>query len=428
MKPGIGRRGMGTALLTRRNAIRLSAVCSVLGTLVITSAGLAPGAAASDGVQSKQWYLDAMHADEMWKHSTGKGVKVAVIDTGVNPQTSSLKGQVLVDEVPKAAKYHVTQDYDGHGTTMAEIIAGTGAGGGIKGLAPGARIIPIRVGLDELKDANERARSLTSAKAIRAAADSDAKIINMSYGSVYYNGDEEDALKYAASKGKLLFSSIGNSGDAGNKPDYPAKDPYAIGVSAVDKTGTVGKLSTFGNYVDMSAPGLNVPAWCDNAFTRYCTTEGTSHASAIASASAALVWSAHPDWTANQVLRSLIDTAGRTWPKGKPSKYLGYGLMRPRMVLADKNFDPGPADRDPLAAENGTAPDEDITATKSPAASPTAKTPAKDTGSSSGPASAAAKDADSGDSTQTWVIIGAVAAVLVIAGAGFAVMRARRNA
>ncbi|MFF1284926.1 S8 family serine peptidase [Streptomyces sp. NPDC058299] len=420
---------MGIALLTRRNAIRLSAVCSVLGTLVITSAGLAPGAAASDDVQSKQWYLDVMHADEMWKHSTGKGVKVAVIDTGVNPRTPSLKGQVLVDDVPKAAEYHVTRDYDGHGTTMAEIIAGTGAGGSIKGLAPGAKIIPIRVGLDELKDADERARSLTSPKAIRAAADSDAKIINMSYGSEYYNGDEEDALKYAASKGKLLFASIGNSGDVGNKPDYPAKDPYAIGVAAVDKTGTVAKFSTFGNYVDMSAPGLNVPAWCDNTFTKYCTTEGTSHASAIASASAALVWSAHPDWTANQVLRSLIDTAGRTWPKGKPSKYLGYGLMRPRLVLADKNFDPGPANRDPLAAENGTAPDEDITATKSPAASPSAKTPAKDTGSSGGPTSVAAKDADSGsDNTQTWVIIGAVAAVLVIAGAGFAVKRARRNA
>ncbi|MFF1407943.1 S8 family serine peptidase [Streptomyces sp. NPDC058294] len=420
---------MGIALLTRRNAIRLSAVCSVLGTLVITSAGLAPGAAASDDVQSKQWYLDVMHADEMWKHSTGKGVKVAVIDTGVNPQTSSLKGQVLVDEVPDAAKYHVTRDYVGHGTSMAEIIAGTGAGGGIKGLAPGAKIIPIRVGLDALKDREERAKSLTSPEAIRAAADSDAKIINMSFGSEYYEGEEEDAVKYAASKGKLLFASIGNGGDKGNKREYPSSDPYVTGVAAVDKAGTVGNFSTYGNYVDLSAPGLNLPGWCDTTFTKYCDTQGTSNASAIASASAALVWSAHPDWTANQVLRSLIDTAGRTWPKGKPSKYLGYGLMRPRLVLADKNFDPGPANRDPLAAENGTAPDEDITATKSPAASPSAKTPAKDTGSSGGPTSAAAKDADSGsDNTQTWVIIGAVAAVLVIAGAGFAVKRARRNA
>ncbi|MEU2061324.1 S8 family serine peptidase [Streptomyces sp. NPDC013455] len=369
-----------------------------------------------------------MGAEEIWKHSTGKGVKVAVIDTGVNPQTPSLKGQVLVDEVPKAAKYHVTQDYDGHGTTMAEIIAGTGAGGGIKGLAPGAKIIPIRVGMDQLKDEDERARSLTSEKAIRAAADSDAKIINMSYGSQYYTSEEEDALKYAASKGKLLFTSMGNDGDKGNKKNYPAMDPYAIGVAAIDESGTVGKFSTYGNYVDLSAPGLNVPGWCDNTFTKYCPQQGTSHASAIASASAALVWSAHPDWTANQVLRALIDTAGRDWAKDKPSKYLGYGVIRPRRVLIDKDIDPGPADRDPLAAENGTDPDEDITAPKSPSAEPSPGTPTqKDAGSSGGP-TAAAKETDSGGNTQTWVIIGAVAAVLVIGGAGFAVLRARRNA
>ncbi|MEU6668211.1 S8 family serine peptidase [Streptomyces sp. NPDC046727] len=406
-------------------------MCSVLGTLVIASAGLAPGAAAADDVQSKQWYLKAMGADEIWKHSTGKGVKVAVIDTGVNPDTPSLKGQVLLDEVPSAAKYHVTQDYVGHGTTMAEIIAGTGAGGGIKGLAPGAKIIPIRVGLDALKDQDERARSLTSEKAIRAAADSDAKIINMSYGSIYYTEEEEEALKYAASKGKLLFAAMGNDGDKGNKRSYPASDPYAVGVAAIDKSGTVGKFSTYGNYVDLSAPGLNVPAWCDNTFTKYCTTGGTSHASAIASASAALVWSQHPDWTANQVLRSFIDTAGRTWAKDKPSKYLGYGIIRPRRVLINKDINPGPANRDPLAAENGTAPDKDITATKSPSAAPSSGAstkPTKDAGSANGPTSAAAKDSDSGSSTQTWVIIGAAAAVLVIGGAGFAVLRARRNA
>ncbi|MFF5442005.1 S8 family serine peptidase [Streptomyces achromogenes] len=408
----------------------MSAVCSVLGTLAIASAGLAPGAAAADSIQSKQWYLDAMGADEIWEHSTGKGVKVAVIDTGVNPDTPSLKGQVLVDEVPKAAKYHVTQDYDGHGTSMAEIIAGTGAGGGIKGLAPQAKIIPIRVGLDQLKDQDERAKSLTSSKAIRAAADSDAKIINMSFGSEYYESEEEDAVKYAASKGKLLFASVGNDGARGNKRSYPAGNPYAVGVAAIDKTGTVGKFSTYGNDADLAAPGLDIPSWCDNTFTKYCSTQGTSPAAAVASASAALIWSAHPDWTANQVLRSLIDTAVRKWPKDEPSKYLGYGAVRPRRVLINKDIDPGPANRDPLAAENGADPDEDITATVSPSTAPSGASskPTEKADPASGPTAAAAKDTDSGSGTQTWVIIGAVAAVLVIGGAGFAVLRARRNA
>ncbi len=107
------------------------------------SAGLAPSATAIDA-QSEQWYLSAMKADEMWKVSTGKGVKVAVVDTGVNPNTSSLKGQVLA-EAPAAVAYKATEDYDGHGTSMAELIAGTGAGGGLKGLAPDAKIVPYRI-------------------------------------------------------------------------------------------------------------------------------------------------------------------------------------------------------------------------------------------------------------------------------------------
>ncbi|WP_078844543.1 S8 family serine peptidase [Streptomyces achromogenes] len=411
-----------TALLTRRNARRLSAVCSALGALVVTSATLAPEAAAVD-IQSKEWYLDFMGADDIWKISTGKGVKVAVIDSGVNPATPSLKGQVLVDEVPKSVSYHVTHDKDGHGTSMAEIIAGTGAGGGIKGLAPGAKIIPFRIDGGRLVG-EEIARTPSVPKAIRAAADSDAKIINMSFGGGDVHDGTDTAIKYAVSKGKLLFASIGNDGDKGNMPSYPANFPGVVGVSALDKTGTVAKFSTFGNYVDLSAPGLHIPSWCDGTFMEYCDTRGTSPASAIASASAALIWSAHPDWTANQVLRSLVDTAARDWPKDTPSKYLGYGGVRPRRVLINKNIDPGPPDVDPLAAENGT-----LSASPSPSAKSPSGKPGKEAGSANGPtAAAAAKDTDSGSGTQTWVIIGAVAAVLVIGGAGFAVLRARRNA
>lgn len=424
MKSGTSRRGTKALRLTGRGGTRLSVVCSALGALTIVSTSLAPGAAAVD-IRSKQWYLGAMQADQMWKTSTGKGVKVAVIDTGVNPNTPSLKGQVLVDEVQKSVSYHVTQDYEGHGTSMAELIAGTGAGNGIKGLAFGAKIIPYRIVLSALKDKQEQKKTATSAEAIRAAADSDAKIINMSYGNGYIDPDEEAAIKYAASKGKLLFAAVGNAGLKKNQVDYPAFYPYVNGVSASDKSGTVAKFSEHGEYVDFSAPGVDVPGWCDNKFTEYCSTEGTSAASAIASASAALIWSAHPNWTSNQVIRVLIDTAGRTWPKGERSLYLGFGVMRPRKILDNPNINPGPANVDPLAAEN-SAGDDGGSATSTPSAS--SGQPTKDSGSTSGPASAAAKDSSSGSDTTTWVIVGAVAAVLVIGGAGFAVLRARRNA
>ncbi|CAM5452989.1 hypothetical protein SGLAM104S_10626 [Streptomyces glaucescens] len=108
--------------------------------VVATTTGLAPSAVAADA-QSQQWYLGPMQAERMWKVSTGKGIKVAVIDSGVNADTPSLKGQLLVDEVPAAVASRATEEYTGNGTTMAELIAGRGAGGGDRWTAtlPAAR-------------------------------------------------------------------------------------------------------------------------------------------------------------------------------------------------------------------------------------------------------------------------------------------------
>ncbi|MGV9943831.1 S8 family serine peptidase [Streptomyces sp. NPDC003401] len=366
-----------------------------------------------------------MKTEEMWKVSTGKGVKVAVVDTGVNPNTPSLKGQVLTDEVSKAVGYKATEDYLGHGTSMAELIAGTGAGGGLKGLAPGAKIVPYRIGMKSMKDEGEKAKSPTLPNVIRKIADSDVKIISMSFGESVERPDVLAAIKYAQSKGKLMLASTGNDAEKNNRIGYPAAYPYVVGVAASDEKGTVGKFSEYGNYVDLASPGLNVPTWCDNTFRSYCTSQGTSQATAIASASAALIWSAHPDWTANQVLASLIDTAGRDWAKDDPSTYLGYGLIRPRKVLENKNFNPGAADTDPLARENTVGVTGDDTST-SPSAS-TSSQPSENP--SGGRTSAAGSSADSsGDDTTTWVALGAAAAVLVIGGGAFAVVRSRRGA
>ncbi|MFI5877429.1 S8 family serine peptidase [Streptomyces sp. NPDC051445] len=395
----------------------------MLGALVVFSAGLPPSASAAD-VQSQQWYLSAMKADEMWKVSTGKGVKVAVIDSGVNASTPSLKGQVLLGEVPKAVAYGATQDYSGHGTTMAELIAGTGAGDGLKGLAPDAKIVPYRIALDDLTEKAERAKTASSAQAIRAAADTDAKIINMSFGSPGDEPEQEAAVKYAQSKGKLLFAGVGNDAKRKSLIGYPAAYPYVVGVAASDENGKAGDFSEYGNYVDLAAPGLDVPSWCDETFRSYCTGKGTSQATAIASASAALIWSAHPKWTANQVLASLIDTAGRDWAKNDPSTYLGYGLIRPRKVLENSSFNPGPANTDPLARENVTGVTDE--AGNKPSASASAPQPSKAT--AGGKTSAVASTSDTSDNTTMWIALGAAAAALALGGGAFAVIRSRRSA
>ncbi|MFE9095587.1 S8 family serine peptidase [Streptomyces sp. NPDC007264] len=420
MVPENSRHGIWSTPFVRRNTLRVSAVCSALGAFAVLSAGVAPNAPAAD-VQSKQWYLSAMKADEMWRVSTGKGVKVAVIDSGVKPDTPSLKGQVLIDEVPHAVAYGASKDYSGHGTTMAELIAGTGAGDGLKGIAPGVKIVPYRIVFDDLKDKRERQKTASSAEAIRAAADSDAKIINMSFGSPGDDSEEEAAVKYAWSKGKLMFAAAGNDGEVKSLVDYPAAYPYVVGVAASDENGTVAKFSDHGNYVDLASPGLNIPSWCDKTFGSYCTGKGTSQASAIASASAALIWSAHPDWTANQVLASLIDTAGRDWPEDKPSTYLGYGLIRPRKVLESRDFSPGAAATDPLAKENAAGVTGGSPSAAASASSQEAKKPA------GGQTSAAGSSSDTSDNTTMWVALGAVAAALVIGGGVFAVIRSRRG-
>ncbi len=102
----------------------------MLGGLAVAASwsALFVGAAqpAAADAQSKQWYLTSMQAEDMWEVTTGEGVKVAVVDTGVNPSTPSLRGQVLKGVDVTGAPGDETDDYHGHGTTMAELIAGTG--------------------------------------------------------------------------------------------------------------------------------------------------------------------------------------------------------------------------------------------------------------------------------------------------------------
>ncbi|MGP4047231.1 S8 family serine peptidase [Streptomyces sp. 2A115] len=398
---------------------------AALAVLSILPAGLAPSAVADD-VQSKQWYLEPMRAEEMWKVSTGEGIKVAVIDSGVNSSTPSLKGQVLkgVDLTDKAGG--ATDDYDGQGTTTAELIAGTGKGDGLRGLAPGAKIIPIRLPLlqhDEVPQVNDPLE-----RAIRAAADSDAQIIDISIGNQYPIGldvaGQHAALEYAVKKGKLLIAGTGDNAKKGNKPQYPAAFLEVLGVGSIDRNGKVADFSQHGEDVDIAAPGPGIPRWCDANFQSYCDDgSGTTAATALVSASAALIWSAHPDWTANQVVRVLFDTAGREWAKDSKSTYGGNGAVRPRIALAKSTINPGAADENPLT--DGYPSEGDTEGTPSPS-SPVSSQPPKNS-SAGGTAAAASTSNSSDDNTQLWVVLGAVAAVAVVGGGAFAVLRTRRS-
>ncbi|MEV7237320.1 S8 family serine peptidase [Streptomyces sp. NPDC051020] len=400
---------------------RLLGVMAVTAAWSVGFAGVGTPAVAAD-VQSKQWYLGPMHAEEMWKVTTGEGIKVAVIDSGVNPSTPSLKGQVLKGFDATGAGNDEFDDYDGHGTTMAELIAGTGKGGGLQGLAPGAKIIPFRVTDTEFQNKHS-VNAHDTEDAIRAAADSDARIISMSMGSDFPGRGEREAVKYAESKGKLFFAAAGNNAKKGNKEQFPASYSQVVGVAATDSTGKASTYSQHGSSVDIAAPGDGIPAWCDAKFQRYCDTEGgTSQATAITSASAALIWSAHPDWTANQVLNVLFDTAGRgDWEKGTLSNYLGHGIIRPAVNILKGKGNPGAPDISPLTKEKTSG----SSASSTPSA-PASSQPEKKEKADGAVVAGSSKEKD--DGTPLALIIGGAAAVIVLGGGAFALVRKRRTA
>ncbi|WP_330338064.1 type VII secretion-associated serine protease mycosin [Streptomyces sp. NBC_00557] len=379
-------------------------------------ASIAVTPALADTVRERQWYLDAMHADEMWKTSTGKGITVAVIDTGVQADIPDLRGQIVPGKNYSRYPGNERTDYDGHGTTMAVLIAGTGARGpatGSYGLAPGAKIMPIRIPdfIEQSRaDGNPDDFPAYMAKAIRFAADSDAQIISISQGSTANSKELTDAVAYALSKGKLIFAGVGNYGDGLNEVNYPAATPGAVGVGAIDKNVKATKESEHGPQVDLVAPGQDIIAACLGG-TELCNSHGTSDATALASASAALIWSKHPNWTNNQVLRVMLNTASKPTSGKARTDFLGYGAVRPRIALTQPG-DPGPADVYPL-------PDFKQAASKTPDGSATTSTKGD---SSPAPAASASK---SGGSALPWILGGT--GVVVVAGGAVAAGAVRRR-
>jgi type VII secretion-associated serine protease mycosin len=390
-------------------------VAAVVGVLL---AGFAVTPAHADTVRNQQWYLDAMQAEQMWKTSTGKGITVAVIDTGVQDDIPDLRGQVVSGKNYSRHPGDEHSDYDGHGTTMAVLIAGTGAKGratGSYGLAPGVKILPIRIPdfIEQSRsDGNPDDYPTYMSKAIRYAADSDAQVINISQASTAHSRQLNEAVAYALSKGKLIFAGVGNTGSALNELEYPAATPGVVGVGAIGKDLKVTKESQHGPQVDLVAPGENMVAACLGG-TELCKTHGTSDATAIASASAALIWSKHPTWTNNQVLRVMLNTAGKPKNGKERTDYLGYGTVRPRIALTNPGA-PGSADVYPLPGFKQ-------------AASKTPESSASSTSKQEGTAPDVSTKSGNGGGVTPWILGGIGGGVLGgVAIAAWSVRRRRR--
>ncbi|MGW2205326.1 S8 family peptidase [Streptomyces sp. NPDC001774] len=404
---------------------RAVGLLGALATVVSTWTVAAPAAQAED-MRARQWYLDAMKADDLWRVATGKGVTVAVLDTGVDSTVSELRGKVL----PGRNFYDAGggdgrtdgQDTERHGTNMAIAIAGSGSNGGVKGIAPDAKVLPAKVG-----EGATFGLAAHATKAIRYAVDNGARVINISMVGPAEEAETAEwqaAVDYARERDALIFAGAGNDGF--ENPQYPAAIPGVVAVGALDTKGKVAAFSNYGSHIALAAPGVEIPGRCTADKARYCAQDGTSQATAIASGSAALIWSAHPDWTANQVLRVMMETAGHV---GKvPDKYIGYGSIRPAQILLEGKGNPGAPDVNPLLAAQKQAQQS-----QSPAPQTSPSPDSTGASGTNGPAQepkkpeSAARPEESG--FPLWgIAAGAVAIVAVIVGVVVAAGRRNRRA
>ncbi|WP_406210592.1 MULTISPECIES: type VII secretion-associated serine protease mycosin [unclassified Streptomyces] len=305
---------------------------------------LPPTAAHADSIRAQQWALDAMHTEEAWQTTKGKGMTVAVLDTGVEDDHPDLAGNVLEgkDMVGFGAR-RGDRAWARHGTAMAGIIAGhghgAGNGDGVMGIAPEAKILPVRVILEDGDPARAKARSSRGnalAEGIRWAADHGADVINLSLGddskSAHPEAGEDEAVQYALNKGSVVVASAGNGGEKGDHISYPAAYPGVIAATAVDKFGTRASFSTRRWYATVSAPGVNVVI--ADPDHKYYEGWGTSAAAAFVSGAVALVKSAHPGLTPAQIKKVLEDTA-RNAPADGRDDSRGYGFIDPAAAIKE---------------------------------------------------------------------------------------------
>jgi thermitase len=258
-------------------------------------------AAPADPDFNLSWGVGAIHAPDVWGVTQGENVTVAVVDTGVAANQPDLAGQVLpgVDLVNKDTD--ATDDH-GHGTHVAGTIAALANNGvGVAGVAPHAKILPIKV-----LDAQGSGTNQAIADGIVEAANRGAKIINMSLGGPSPSESIRRAVAKVQATGVVVICAAGN--DNVSDKFYPAACDDVIGVASVDAAYKKSYFSNFGDYVDIAAPGSGIGSLNFKGGT--LTMSGTSMASPHVAGTAALLLSAFPQLTGRNI-QTAMQRGGR---------------------------------------------------------------------------------------------------------------------
>ena len=297
------------------------------------------------------WGVDHVNADAALEAGyAGEGVKVAVLDSGVNFNHIDLRDNfdLSANELGYdfVSEDFLPEDVYGHGTHVAGTLAAASNGFGIVGVAPKAQIVALRV-LDENGEgtASRIIEALQWIQNYNAAhPDSPIRITNNSYGTGSNSSQLEAAFDVLASSGVLHIGSAGNEGSAagnGNNVGYPARYASVVAVAALDKNNQRASFSSTGSDVEIAAPGVAVlSTWKDGinaggpqpfSFPGYAgeyfiEANGTSMAAPHVAGVAALLMAANPSYTAEAVRNRMNETALDLGVAGRDKLY-GYGLV-----------------------------------------------------------------------------------------------------
>jgi type VII secretion-associated serine protease mycosin len=271
-----------------------------------------------DGVRSTQWHLDFLSIAQAHQLTTGTGITIGLIDTGVDSTHPDLEGSILRGIVlDPSGQGDGTTDRSGHGTAMAGLIAGHGRGSsGVLGIAPASKILPVV----DTASGGPTSPDLT-ADGINWAIDHGATVINVSA-----SGGPTVKLQNAVER--AIRDDVVVVAAAGNAPSpiigFPANYPGVLAVGASDQTGAVANVSARGSGMVLLAPGVDIMTTRLNS--TYGTGTGTSDSAAIVSGAVALVRSRFPQLSAVEVVHRLTATATDRGAPGRDVEY-GYGVL-----------------------------------------------------------------------------------------------------
>ncbi|MEU5595989.1 type VII secretion-associated serine protease mycosin [Streptomyces sp. NPDC020298] len=348
--------------MINRSAVRVLPTKATLLTaaVLLTTLGAAPPAPSLrlDGsgectfpakpIKGTPWSLQRVLLDELWQGTNkGRGVRVAVIDTGVDDKNPQLRAVVDKadgrDFLTKGKGGDPTDDQVGHGTKVAGIIAARPRSGtGFVGLAPNATIIPIRQ-----NDADQSGDSDTMAAAINYAVTQRADVINISQDTtkpLSATSALAQAVRKAIGAGVVVVASAGNDGlDGKVKNTYPAAFDGVLAVASSDRNNERATFSQAGTFVGVAAPGVDIVSTVPGG--GQCTDNGTSFSAPFVAGVAALLKEKYPHWTPAQIITRIEQTAERS--VNGHDDYVGWGVVDPVRAIQESDTEDPPSSPTP---------------------------------------------------------------------------------